>query len=355
MMKEFLERLKNDEDNQLKRQVYRYLATFIAILGLFIAFGILFPTATAIVLNIVWITLFAVVVTFLTLGVLVVFGLRKEVSEILDVILEGSLTFIDAVQLLKKMWERFKTMAREFLVYSAPVIAYIFAMIVYLLVLIMYKTIGQNYDVTILTVGLTFLLVVFIGILNRPTRGPSRINIEWVRNFISRFHRGFTDGIEVVLLIFFLTMDSTNLFFLPRSLNTILKAEWGGYNLMERGVNLSDSAKLTLTLVIITIITEITRHIIRLIAMSRKYYRENKVLKESLRLAFSEAKDDLVRFITFTSVLLLVFLLFPRLKLLTLVVASLTGLLLDFLIGGRLTIERGSDLISRALTKHLKL
>lgn len=369
MIKEFLERLKNDEDNQLKKQVYRYLATFIGILGLFIAFGILFPTAAAMVLNIVWITLFAVVVTFLTLGVLVVFGLRKEVSEILDVIFEGSLSVIDAIELLKKMWERFKQMAREFIVYAAPVVGYIIALIVYIGVLVAYKTIGRNYDVTIFTVVLTFLLVLFVGFLNRPNKNPTRPMLEWIRNFISRFHRGFTDGLEVVLFIFFMTMDSTNLFFLPAHLNNPLTAQWGDYNLMHRGFDLSDHARITLTLVIITITVEICRHIIKLIAMSRKYYREileqdkvtgevrskYQVVKESVRMAFGEAKDDLVRFITFTSVLLLVFLLFPRLKLLTLVVASLTGLLLDFVITGRLTIRRGEDLISRILAQRLNI
>lgn len=364
MVASFLERLKNDEDNQLKKKVYKILASFFVFLGLFIAFVILFPTAAAVIVNTIWVALFAVVVTFLTLGVLVVLGMKKEVGEILDIILEGGLTFLDALEFLRKLWERFKQMLREFLVFASPIFAYIFAFIVYLLVLILYKSVGSKFDVTWLTILLTFSLVMTVGILNRSNRKPSRIQIAWIQTFFARFHRGFTDGLEVVLFIFFLTMDSTNLFFLPKALNNPLHASWGNYDLMVRGFDLTDSGKTTITLIIATITLEIFRNIIRIIAVARKHYKflreEEKISQEyrssherikiSIRKAFTEAKDDLMKFITFNTILLIVFLIFPRLKLMTLVVASVTALILDIFIRGRLTTERGNDLISRILT-----
>ncbi len=318
MVKSFLERLKNDEDNKLKKKVYKFLASFIVLLGLFIAFVILFPTAAAIIVNIIWVTLFAIVVTFLTLGVLVVLGMKKEVSEILDIILEGGLTFLDAIAFLKKVWERFKAMVREFLVFASPVFAYIFAFIIYILVLILYKTVGRSYDVTFMTIALTFGLIFFVGVLNRPNRPPSRIKIQWIRTFFKRFHRGFVDGLEVVLFIFFLTMDSTNLFFLPKELNTLLHAQWGEYDLMLRGFDLSISGKTTITLIIVTISLEIFRNILRIIAVARKHFRfllekekEEQIsrtaherIKLGISKAFFEAKDDLMKFITFNTILL---------------------------------------------------
>jgi hypothetical protein len=46
---------------------------------------------------------------------------------------------------------------------------------------------------------------------------------------------------------------------------------------------------------------------------------------------------------------------FPRLKLLTLVVASMASVLLDVIIISRLTAKKGNDLVSRILTKLFKL
>jgi hypothetical protein len=66
-------------------------------------------------------------------------------------------------------------------------------------------------------------------------------------------------------------------------------------------------------------------------------------------------KDDVVKFITFSTALFAVFLLFPRLKLFTLALASITGLLLDLVIQERLTALESNDLISRILAKVFKL
>jgi hypothetical protein len=368
-MPSFFEKLKNDENGELKRKVYRYLVGVIVVLGLFIAFGILFPSAAAVILNIIWVTLFAVVITFLTLGILVVVGLREEVSNILDILLEGSLTVIDAIDLLKKAWTKLKELIREFVVFAAPVLAYIVAFIIYITGLVIYKKIGGTYDITGFTVLVTIFMIAGVGYLNRPTRVPTKLKWEWLNTSLAKFHRSFTDGLEVVLFIFFLTMDSTNLFFLPKNLNHPLDAKIGFYDLMKRGFDLTDNTQVTITLIIITIVVEIVRNVLRVIAMARKYSREiaentspEKMMstrsiriKDSIRKSFADAKDELTKFIAFNTVLLIVFLLFPRLKLLTLAVASLTGFALDFILSGRMTIKEGEDLISRVLSKTMGL
>ncbi|MBI2414553.1 hypothetical protein HYV31_01760 [candidate division WWE3 bacterium] len=364
-MPTFLERWRNDEDGTLKKRTYKILANFIILMGLFVSFGILFPTAIAVVLNVIWITLFAGVITFLTLGVLVVMGMKKEVGEVLDIFLEGSLTVLDAIEFLKRLWEKFKALVREFLVFAAPIFAYVLAFIIYIILLTFYKNIGKTYDVTIITILLTIILVVFVGILNRPKKTSGIWKREWIINFITRFHRGFTDGLEVVLFMFFLTMDSSKLFFLPDNLNHELKAQIGTYNLMYRGINLSDATKITVSIIIATVSLEILRMIIKLIAMAKLHYsdliEEEKLttfvrlkhvrIKDSIKMAFYESKEGLTRFITYNTVLLIVFLFFPRLKLLTLVVASITGFILDLLIRGRLTIKQNTDLLSRLMAK----
>lgn len=361
----FFEKLKNDPDNKLKMRIYRYLAWFLASLGIFIFLKLTFPTAVEFVLNIIWATLFAIVVVFLTLGVFVVIGLKDEVAQALDVILEGSLTLLDTLRLLKKIWERFVEVAKEFIIYCSPIFGYFVAAIIYLLVLVFYKAVGKSFDVALLTIVLTFVMVLLLGLLNRPKKDLDITTSEWVKAVKTRFKRGFIDGLEVVLFVFFLTMDSTKLPFLPESLNNELHAKLGTYDLMAKSMNLADHVQVTFSLIIATTTLEIIRNGLRVYAVARQYYYEGEDsqitsvgyarLKDSIRKSFGDAKDDLIRFITFTTVLLIVFLFFPRLKLLTLVVASTTAFLLDLFIKDRLVIKKSDDLISRILSKLFKI
>jgi hypothetical protein len=213
------------------------------------------------------------------------------------------------------------------------------------------------------------MLVIFVGILNRANKPQSRFKQEWIINFGKRFHAGFTDSVEILLFVFFLTMDSTKLFFLGNDLNHALTAQIGGYDLMHRGINLKDTPGITVGMIVATVSIEILRIIIKLIAMAKLHYSNLMIqeieidvirtkhvrVKESIQMAFTESKDNLTRFITFNTVLLLVFLFFPRLKLMTLVVASITGFILDVSMKGRLTISKSNDLISRMLSKAFKI
>ncbi len=323
-----------------------------------------YPNATNIVLNTLWFVFFSITIIFIIMGILIIFGLKKEVSTLLDMILEGSFSVLDFIQALKDFFALLKKRVKELLLIIAPVFSYVLAVAIYLMFLYLYKLVGKYYDVTLLTVFLTVFLFSVIGIFTKPNLSGLEKR-GWKDDFFRKIKTTFTDSLEVVVFIFFLTMDSTKLFFVPEELNVPLEAKVFGFNLMARGFTL-DHAKVTLTIIIIAITTEIIRNMLRIIVAARKYYLESLriepweirgdkqrylIIKDSIRKSFGDAKDDLLKFITFTTVLLMVFIAFPRLKLLSMAVASLTSFVLDLLIVERLSSVRENDLISRILTK----
>jgi len=220
-----------------------------------------------------------------------------------------------------------------------------------------------------MTVIITAAAILGFGLLSKP-QPNTIIELTWKGQFQKKFKAGFIDGIEVVLFVFFLTMDSVNLFFLPADLNIPLKAEFRGYDLMVRSFVYDKHVTTTIALIVTTVSLEVLRNMIKVFASARRYYSnfshelENfggtkrntmDMLKEAIRKSFNDAKSDLIKFVTFNTVLFGVFLLFPRLKLLTLAVASVTNLALDLTIRSRLTAKKGSDLISRILQKAFRL
>lgn len=358
---------KNSENEMRDSLTFKILKWIVIVVGVIIILSILFPTTMSAILNVFWLLLMASVIIFFGLGVLVVVGLKKEAQRILDVIMEGSLTFVDFLEFLKLLWKEFIRILKEFLLYASPVFAYVVAAILYVLLLISYKMIGKTHDMTAFTVGLTAVLVGVFGFMTKPKEQIPAIT--WIQKMAERFKAGFIDGFEVILFVFFLTMDSTNLFFLPPHLNIELKATWKDYDLMLRGFNTTQHFAYTINIIVFAISLEILRNIIKLIAVARKHYaidlylfQDGNVLpskglriKKAIRKSFNESKDDLVRFITFTTVLFAAFLMFPRLKLVTLAVASVIGFLLDIFILDRLYFKKSSDLISRILTFLFKL
>jgi hypothetical protein len=195
----FLKNLLNESN--LNQKVFKALAIFVAIIGIFIGLNILFPAVVTTIFNILWVVLMAIVVIFIGLGLLVILGMKKDVNRILDVLLERSLTIFDFIDFLKEVWKRFKTLLKEFLIYSAPILAGVLALIIYILLIVCYKTVGATYDVTFLTVGITMLLMFFVELLNR---GRTEENIlSWGYLFAQKFKNTFADAFEVVLFIFF--------------------------------------------------------------------------------------------------------------------------------------------------------
>lgn len=346
---------------KMNRRAFIFLAVIVGIGGLLTYFSIFFPAVFTAIINFFWIMMLIIVAVFLVLGILVIVGLKEEVSSFLDVLLEGSLTIIDAIDFIKQLYDRFIELLRDFIYFITPLLAALVALAIYLGILVLYKGVGRENDITILTAVITVAMVVAVAVLNRPVE--EQPITTWAQAVRKRFKDYFSDSFEVVIFIFFLTMDLTNLFFLPPELNVPLRAEVGDTDLMLRAVNVTNQLTTTVYLVTLGIILEIIRNIIRLIAVAVNYYNslskqatsKMENIKESIRLSFGDSKDDLMKFITFTTVLILVFLVFPRLKLFAMVVASLTGLVMDAVIPGRLKMREGNDLISRILNRTFKL
>ncbi len=361
------ELLKKFDQLYANKKFFNFLVAVLVIFGLFLVAGILFPTFVSIILNILWITLLTVVLIFFLIGVLVIVGLRKEASRILDILLEGSLTLVDFINFAKELWKRFLELVREFLLYAAAVLAYLANLLIYIILLSIYKFVGRSYDVVFLTFVITISLTSIVAFLTKPKF--ELINLtSWKAKFKHLFMRGFIDGFEVILFLFFLTMDSTSIFFFPNSLNVPLRAALGNYDLMIRGFVYSDHLKVTTIIIIVAVFTEIVRNALRVVFTARMYYKQESSItedgvrvswasrfKSALRRSFGELKDDLIEFVTYTTFLFAVFMLFPRLKLLTLATASVTSLFMDLLIPGRLVPTPRTDLISKILSKAFGL
>jgi hypothetical protein len=328
-----------------KSVVFTVLLGVVILIVFFILLAIVAPSMFVIVINIFWLILLGIVLLFLLLGLLVLVGMRSEVNGILSIMLEGSLSILDLAAFIR------------------------FAGLVYFGLLYLYKYVGKTTDVTLLTAALASGMLALVAILNRNRREGEEEPRRWRDKFLKKFRDLFGDAIEVVIFIFFLTMDSTNLFFLPKELNVPLHAEFQGYDLMTRSFIIDENIKITTTLIIVTIAIEIVRFTLRLVIggveiynivkkqldAEGKTYKGIDLIKYSIRESFKANGDDIMKFIAFTTVLILVFLLFPRLKLFAMMVASITAIVLDFAIPQRLKIKRQEDLISKIITKVFKL
>lgn len=355
----------------MKKRAYRKSTLIILpifmTLTLLLTLGFAYPRAFLVIINIVWLILLILVLVFVAIGFLTVIGLKVEAGRIIDLFLEGSLTIIDAMQFVKKLIEEFIKTLKEAAILLIPYVSYLVAGILYLLILTFYKWIGRSYDVTFPTIFLAFLLTTIAGILHLHVPDGREESNEWLREVRTKFRRHFVDGFEIALFILFLTIDSTNLFFLPKELNISLEAKLGNYDLMTRSFAFADQFRVTLTLIILGITIEVVRNIIRLVVVAVNYYKNPlrylditfnttaERIKWALRKAVSDAKDDILVFTAFTTLLMLVFLLFPRLKLLALVTASATSLFLDLAIPRRLVITERDDLLARALDRIFKI
>ncbi len=301
-------------------------------------------------------------VVFILLGVLVIFGLRKEAERILDFLLEGSLTIVDFIEFLRKVWRKFLSLLKDFLTYFIPFTAVLVTIVIYFVLIYIFKYVGKTYDVTYLGIGLTILLITAVNFL--PSENKTEEVPSWSTQVGNSFKNVLRDSMELMIFVFFLTMDSTHLFFIPDSLNIELHSAIGSYDLMKRGIVFKDHTDVTLTLVIATIGLEVFRYFLKLVRQAIIFYEKSameptvqrtSLIKESIRLSFGSSKQEVLKFITFTTFLISVFLLFPRLKTLLMVVTSVNLLLLDLIKPDRLIIKSGTDLISKVLGKLFRL
>jgi hypothetical protein len=328
--------------------------------------GILAPQMLLVFLNFLWILTLFIVILFLVLGGMVMIGLKNEAKGILEVFMEGTLSVVDFFDFLKLIAKNFVQIVQDVIYFLVPFFSYVLAFLIYIGLLLLYKWVGTTYDVSIMTIILTVVLMVFIGLLNRPGKEDPETNEKWIKRVQKKFKDIFGDGMEIMIFVFFLTMDSTNLFFLPKSLNVELHASLFGYNLMERGMNIQAGFDITMTLIMLTVGIEIIRFGMRIVWGGVYFYREihqymgsenpkfgpSQQIKHSLRQSFDANKDDIIKFITYLTILIGVFLLFPKLKLLSMAMTSVTAIVLDLVFRERLSVRRASnDLFGKIIAK----
>lgn len=322
--------------------------------------------AFLVIVNILWLTIFLITLIFIVLGVLTFLGRKEEASKIIDMVLEGSITLIDIVDFIKDIINTFVEIVTDFLMLLIPQLAYLFAVTIYLLVLVGYKFIGARMDVTVPTILLAFGITIISGLLTLPKAGARPKPDTKLRRAIKKFRSRFVDSFEVVIFILFLTIDSTHLFFLPPQFNIPLEAEIGNYDLMVRGFDIMHDFEITVQIIVFALALELLRQIIKLMAVALNFYRNptlishtfdarkmrtSAIVKAVLNKTVQVSKDDFLMFASFTVFITAVFLLFPRLKLVALISASLAALLLDLIFRQRLVIEQKEDLLSRTFQR----
>lgn len=338
--------------------------------GSFVILAILHPSLFIIAINIVWIVVFTIATIFIIVGILTVIGRKSEASQVIDLVIQGSVTAIDFLDLIKLLIETFIEMLKKTILLAMPYAAFFSATVVYLAILVFYKDFGKTQDVALMTIVVTMFVTVITGFLTRtrPQRAiPKTSRAEFVQKVKETFSKHFIDAFEISIFALFLTIDSTHLFFLPKELNTDLVAQLRGYDMMVRGYS-TYQLRITLKLVMIGLVLEFLRNAARLLSEATYYYKNmdkfmpeaingstSDIAKALIRVTVSRSKDEIMRFTAFTTFMMIVFLLFPRLKLVALVTASATNLLLDILIPSRLTFRKSDDLINRTFNRLLKL
>lgn len=367
---------QSSRSSAYSRIFFLIICAIIGALLLLVLLGIFSPQYFLTIVNVLWLLLLIFIIVFIFLGVLVVVGLKEDVTKILDIFIEGSLQFIDVANFFKKLASEFKRKLQELLIFLTPLFAIAITTAIYFGLIYLYKYIGKNYDVTLLTVILTAVIISIFGFINSPRAPKQEIKSSWFDTFKSKLGANFRDASEIMIFVFFITMDSERLFFLPEELNVLLRAQVGDYDLMHRGIS-PDHIVTTLSIIGITILIEVLRKGIKMFYVAIDYYRdataklgprvtpsptgglnvEKKysradILKEAIRVSYENTKDDFARFMAYTTVLIIVFVFFPRLKLLAMLVTSVTMLLLDIIITDRLKYEGSDeDLISKLMGK----
>ena len=337
---------------------------FILILT-FIYLGVVGSPIFLFVVNLLWLLLFTAFVAFVAVGALTFFGKKDEASQLIDLFTEGSLTVVDIMKFLKELANLFVNYLIELIFTIIPYISYFVGVLTYIAILLLYKNIGRHYDVAGVTILLSVSVTLVVGLLSLSGRNSESRSL--LGDILKKFKRYYIDAFEVMIFVLFLTIDRTDLFFLPKELNVELKAMIGTYNLMTPSFVFTDHISITVTLIALGVILELARRLLRIINSAVEYYKEedNKIprqfdtkgdlIKNSIRVAVGENKDDILKFTAFTTFMMAAFLFFPRLKLVALIAASGTSLLLDILIRRRIKANSEEDLLSRTFNKVFNL
>lgn len=343
----------------------KFIIGLISIAIILLLILIVNPQLFLLILNIIWLIVFATTVLFIVVGVLTFLGRKKEASKIVDLFVEGSITFIDLAKFIKDLWTTFKSILIETAALIIPKTSLIIAILIYLFIIVLYKYLGSFMDVTIPTILLTIVVTSIAAVVTLPRFASTNLSeSSRISRAIAKLKANLIDYFEVVVFILFITIDATYLYFLPKNLNIPIEAAIGDYDLMIRSIASTDHLMLTINLIIIGIAIELVRNIIRL-SITGKYYYNNpelidseyiptgkaNLLKLTVRKTMFESKEEFLSLAAFTVFITFVFLFFPRLKLIALIAASLTGLVFDLIFKERSTSKNKEDLLARVFKK----
>ena len=251
---------------QIPKWARKTIVATMIFFGIIIVLGIMHPRVFYIVANILWTIGFTLSILFVIVGILTILGRKKEAGAVIDLALEGSLTAIRIIEFLKELKETFIEISKRVILIAIPYFSYIIATIAYLIVIILYKAYGTDNDVLAMTIAVTVVLTLLAGLMNLPKKDDNKMfKSVFLNNVTKSFMRHFIDGFEVALLILFLTIDSTDLFFLPDALNVPINAQFNNYDFMQRGFS-TYQIDVTLKLVMIGLLLEFIRNLLRLVA-----------------------------------------------------------------------------------------
>lgn len=352
------ERMKNKIIKSKRTQAIFFL-------GIFVGFSLLtylvLPSLFMFVFQVLRILLIILAFLFIFLSLLVLIGLREQAKIIIGRVIDGSLTSIDIYEAIQRFAKNLSKKIKKLLKNLAPLYAFIINIYLYFFLIFLFKYVGTIYDVTVFTIILTLALVLVTAFLTKPSKKPKDYD-----SFRDSFVANFTDFFEITLFVFFLTIDSTSLFFLPDGLNTELVANIGSYDLMIRGINIYNNFGITLNIILFIFIIEVLRNALGFYVLAKKYASEmekanykgdDSILKTSIKQSLYRNMDDIIKFITYITFVVFVFLFFPRLKLLAMATASLGALIADFIFTQRLTATTGKkqDLIGKILARIFRI
>lgn len=361
------EKISNSKQTELAVQ-NRFLRSAFSLILIFalilVAIGILAPQYLSALINIFLVLFTGFFVLFMILGVAVLVGAKKRVSEVLSGVFEGSLKIIDFIELIKILIDELAALTREIILFCIPIIAVSLSISLYFLLLVIFRVGGRYVNAGVLIIGLTFFAVSLLNALN--TGGGRGEKISFSERFKNKFRRYFVDYIEITIAIFFLTMDIPNHFMLPQKFWGEISAKLSSVDLMARGFSTQNGIRVGLSLAGIALFIETLRRIYKILMTASQIYKMNRdksgqlsrfaLIKSALRNGFSENLDDLIKYFGYNTILLLVFMFFPRLKLLSMITFSLTNLIWDIALPKRIFVDKESeDLISRLIVRTFKL
>ncbi len=303
-------------------------------------------------------------ILFVILGFLVIIGFGKEVKSFLTTTFHGIMQLFLIAKVLRNIYRWIIKILQRLMFFLSPFISAAIVLYVYYLLMYLYKFVGLSRDVTGLTVALTILLTVAIRLFPRMS-SDSAEKTFWALWF-EKTARILFDFFELMVFVFFITLDWVKVPFLPSNLWVLIAAHISEYDLMIRGVNFHYSFFFTIWLAGFAFFAEFIRQAFKIIHRSRYYYVTLKVsqpfksrldlFEEAVSESFYYSLADLVTFFGYTTVVTVTFFLFPRLKLLSLIFFSLTSLAMDIIKPVYVPVGTPpQDLLTRVIIRTLNL